>query len=641
MADVNHTLQLNYNWANLMAGVETGQRAFFRMSTATNQAVVQIRSLSTEARNVITVMAGMPAVAAGFGRFGTRVVDSTTEAVDSFAQFEQILLLTQFQGQLTTDQLAALRKEIMAVSAVTGFLTSDVAQAAKSFVASGFSAEFTRNALLKTAQFAQRFRGEISLQEAAELGIVGWSKYRKELASFDELLPLFGALGQVSRFQAGEILEFVRPLRSVSAQFPGNLRTILAMGAMLRNQGLTAAQAGDNIRILVEQMIAYQRALFAIENAGPRMSTRLKLLAGQALNLGKAFDEHGGIRPFLDTLRELEEGLGGMGSDAEKLRNLLTGLRTQAGSVLQVVAEAMINTREFGIAGPERIVRGVDALELIEKRIVESAGKWDDYTSSFDKAAITTQNRLLAARQNLTNAVGETSATFFGFFRQANTELDNWLARMLLASDGTGKFFASIVVSFSQILSMGSKVLDVVSQFFFAAISIASLQTAIKAMQVAGGLAAGATMLGTLSSGAKVFGPAAATAGAGLATGSLTGIVRGMAGQFMKPLLMSLGVVGAVGTAAYFLGPPLMRFISDLLRDDSAAPASQPPPATGYPGGTGGPLQSGAVSAPGGAGRTAMNLSINMDGRNVWQGMVDIDRREKSRDLAGMRGAFA
>lgn len=190
-----------------------------------------------------------------------------TNAIRTYAKFEQRMSSVQAVSQSTTTQLALLREETRRLGITTRFTATQAAEGAELLARAGFTANQVLETLESTLRLAQA--GELRLAQAASVttGVLkGFQFEASEAGRVVDVLALGAARANTNVAQLGEAFKFVAPIaQGLGVEFEETTAALLT----LANANLQGSVGGTALRRVLGELVNPGRELrVAMEAAG-------------------------------------------------------------------------------------------------------------------------------------------------------------------------------------------------------------------------------------------------------------------------------------------------------------------------------------------------------------------------------------
>lgn len=390
--------------SGVIQGVSIVEREMDRVERRADQAQRRNQELARGAQQGLHAAAGvataMGASALAFGEVARRGL--LQPMITESENFEVEMSQLQFVSNATAEEMERLRATAIQTGLATQFSPAQAASALRMLRAAGIDAETTFESLNSVLDVATASAGTLDLSTAAGAVAASMNKMRGSGETAREMMDAFAEATRNTNLQFENLPVVINAIGDLAQRFRMPSSEVFAFAGVLRNTGKLSAQAGQSLRIMGDRLVQNVRRLRMAREAGRELSPTLRQIetAMERFNVA-LFDNEGRLRPMIDVVADVADGLGNVENDAERLTLQLALLGPQGSSVVSAMAD--FQDQLTGLTGGA----GIRALTT---RLREANGTSRDAAAAFENTARGLRVFIEGTVQTILIILGETLA---------------------------------------------------------------------------------------------------------------------------------------------------------------------------------------------------------------------------------------
>lgn len=246
-------------------------------------------------------------IGASFAAVGVGISAPLKEAVDTYAEFEKQMLITQAVTRSTDSQLAKLTKQAKELGAATSWTSAQVAEGMTSLGRMGFSNKAIQESIEQVMDLGRALDVNVGMA-AKELGSV-MRQFGADSWEAGRYADVLAKATNSSATAMSELLDTMKYVGTAGASMGADVETVLALTMALRNAGATASQAGTQLRTM----------FLKLQN--PKNINKFAEEFGVDI-----YDANGRLKSFLDILIEAQARAATMGDNLSVVARNMFGV---------------------------------------------------------------------------------------------------------------------------------------------------------------------------------------------------------------------------------------------------------------------------------------------------------------------------
>ena len=231
---------------------------------------------------------------AAFSALGLGVAAPIKKTVDTFAEFEKQMLITQAVTKATDAQLARLTKQAKDLGATTSWTASQVAEGMVALGRMGFSNREIQGTISSVMDLGRALDTDVN-QAAKELGAV-MRQFQADSSEAGHYADALATATNGAAIEMDELLESMKYVGTAGNALGADVETVLALTMALRNAGVSASQAGTQLRSMFVSLQAPKNLQLFADKFGVEI-----------------YDANGRLKSFIDILVEAQKRAGALG----------------------------------------------------------------------------------------------------------------------------------------------------------------------------------------------------------------------------------------------------------------------------------------------------------------------------------------
>ena len=231
---------------------------------------------------------------AAFSALGLGVATPMKKAVDTFAEFEKQMLITQAVTKATDAQLARLTKQAKDLGATTSWTAAQVAEGMVALGRMGFSNREIQGTISSVMDLGRALDTDVN-QAAKELGAV-MRQFQADSSEAGHYADALATATNGAAIEMDELLESMKYVGTAGNALGADVETVLALTMALRNAGVSASQAGTQLRSMFVSLQAPKNLQLFADKFGVEI-----------------YDANGRLKSFIDILVEAQKRAGALG----------------------------------------------------------------------------------------------------------------------------------------------------------------------------------------------------------------------------------------------------------------------------------------------------------------------------------------
>lgn len=349
---------------------------------------------------------------ASLSALGLGVAAPMKKAVDTFAEFEKQMLITQAVTKATDAQLARLTKQAKDLGATTSWTAAQVAEGMVALGRMGFSNREIQGTISSVMDLGRALDTDVN-QAAKELGAV-MRQFQADSSEAGHYADALATATNGAAIEMDELLESMKYVGTAGNALGADVETVLALTMALRNAGVSASQAGTQLRSMFISLQAPKNLQLFADKFGVEI-----------------YDANGRLKSFIDILIEAQKRAGALGDQ------------------LIVVARQMFG--KLQAPGFLALLQSPD-LERFRDMLYDCDGAAEAFREGMESGVYGSLKRSLSMVERVSIDLGESLAptvrevedavkditTFIGRFIEENKPLINLIAKTALEFGSLG-----------------------------------------------------------------------------------------------------------------------------------------------------------------------------------------------------------
>lgn len=231
---------------------------------------------------------------AAFSGIGLGIAAPMKEAVDSFAEFEKQMLMTRAVTRSTDAQMRRLTAQAKELGATTSWTASQVAEGMLSLGRMGFKNSEIKQTISSVMDLGRALNIDVATA-SKELGAVmrQFGASSREAGHYADVLA---TATNSAAIEMSELLETMKYVGTAGNALGADVETVLALTMALRDTGVSASQAGTQLRSMFLKLQTPKN----IKLFGEKFETDI-------------YDAQGRLRSFIDILVDAQARAATMG----------------------------------------------------------------------------------------------------------------------------------------------------------------------------------------------------------------------------------------------------------------------------------------------------------------------------------------
>ena len=304
-----------------------------KMSQAIDSNMKKFAELSVVSSNIDKVGSSLSGVGGAItGALGKTVKESTS--------MQKELQTLQFTSGKTGEAFEELRRVAVQTGIDTAFSPQEATQAMYNLMSAGLNTKDTLASLNNTLDLVANSSGAINLDDGAALVASTLKKFNLEATESKRVVDQMAEATKVSNFHFEDFSAFINSLQASPSSINRPLEEFLGAGAMLRNVGQGAAQAGSTVNGFARQLSQLTKQLDGV-SGGKSAKANVKKTMMEKLGLTKdtIWDAENQMRPLQDILTDIVGQMSTM-DEKTKLVSAQTLFGDQAKNLLMACESA-------------------------------------------------------------------------------------------------------------------------------------------------------------------------------------------------------------------------------------------------------------------------------------------------------------
>lgn len=258
----------------------------------------------------------------GLTAIGGAIMTPVVKAADVYADFERAMKLTQSVTKATQTQFASLTAQAKELGATTSWTATQVAEGMLSLGRMGFDADEINKIIGSVMDLGRAL--DIDVYDSAKM--LG-STMNQFGASMDEAAHFADALATATNgaaISSDELLESLKYIGAAANGLGADVETVLALTMALRNSGISASQAGTQLRSMFLKM----------------QKPKTMEIFGEKFGV-EVYDAQGRLRSMLDIFVDAQEKAAQFGDQLPVIMDKVFGRLVAPGAL------TLLNTKEL------------------------------------------------------------------------------------------------------------------------------------------------------------------------------------------------------------------------------------------------------------------------------------------------------
>lgn len=450
--------------SGVLQGVSIVEREMDRVERRADQAQRRNQELARGAQQGLHAAAG---VATAMGASALALGEVTRRGllqpmITESENFEVEMSQLQFVSNATGEELERLRNTAIQTGLATQFSPAQAASALRMLRAAGLSAETTFESLNAVLDTATASAGTLDLSTAATAVAASMNKMRNQGESAREMMDSFAEATRNTNLQFENLPVLINAIGDVAQRFRMPSREVFALGGILRSTGQLSAQSGQGLRIMTDRLVQNERRIRMARAAGRELSPTLQNIAEamETFNI-RVFDSNDALRPMIDIVADVADGLANAETDADRMTLQLGVLGPRGSAVVSAMQD--FQDQLTGLTGGA----GIRALV---NRLREANGTSRDAAAAFENTARGLRVFIEGTVQTILIILGETLAPAIRTMMEGLRAVLNRFLELIQANPLLARAIAYLTLGFI-VLSfiMGTVLLGLAAFLFFMA----------------------------------------------------------------------------------------------------------------------------------------------------------------------------
>lgn len=371
-------------------------------------------------------------IGAGMSGIGAAIVVPLKKAADSYAEFERQMLITQAVTKATDQQLKSLTAQAKQLGATTSWTATQVAQGMVALGRMGFDRTEIKNSISSVMDLGRALDVDVNIA-AKELGAVmrQFGAGSQEATRYADVLA---AATNGAAIEMSELLDTMKYVGTAGRAIGADVESVLALSMALRNAGLTASQAGTQLRTM----------FLKLQN--PKSVDIFKKEFGVDI-----YDANGRLKSFIDIIEEAQARATVMGDRLGVVAKQMFGTLQAPGFI------TLLQTKDLSKLRDALYTSGGAAENFREKMESGVFGALKLSESAIEAVGLQLGQTIAPSVKRVTHMIQDASEVVRGFIRD-NGELINKIAMAgvkFLSLGGTMLAASGILKGFSAISRSG------------------------------------------------------------------------------------------------------------------------------------------------------------------------------------------
>lgn len=428
--------------SGVIQGVSIVEREMDRVERRADQADRRNRELARGAQQGLHAAAGvataMGASALAFGEVTRRGL--LQPMITESENFEVEMSQLQFVSNATGEELERLRNTAIQTGLATQFSPAQAASALRMLRAAGLDAQTTYESLNAVLDVATASAGTLDLATAASAVAASLNKMRGQGENARQMMDSFAEATRNTNLQFENLPVIVNAIGDLAQRFRMTSTEVFAMGGIMRSTGQLSAQSGQALRIMGDRLIQNVRRIRMARDAGRQLSPTLQNIerAMETFNI-RVFDSNDALRPMVDIIADVADGLANARTDADRMTLQLGVLGPRGSAVVSAMQD--FQDQLTGLTGGA----GIRALV---NRLREANGTSRDAAAAFENTARGLRVFIEGTVQTILIILGEALAPAIRTMMEALRGVLNRFLELIQANPMLARVLSYLTVGF-------------------------------------------------------------------------------------------------------------------------------------------------------------------------------------------------
>lgn len=319
---------------------------------ALNDAEAQIKSFTSQ----------FGAIGAGLAGIGAAITVPLKNAAESYAEFEKQMLITQAVTKATDQQLGRLTEQAKQLGATTSWTTAKVAEGMVALGRMGFTNNEIQNTISSVMDLGRALDVDVNIA-AKELGSV-MRQFGASSGEASRYADVLASATNGAAIEMSDLLETMKYVGSAGRAIGADVETVLSLVMALRNAGLTASQAGTQLRTM----------FLKLQN--PKNINKFAKEFGVDI-----YDANGRLKSFIDIIVEAQARASVMGDELAVVARNMFGVLQAPGFITLLQSKDLEKFRDqlYAASGTaenfrENMESGVFGALKLSESAIEAVG---------------------------------------------------------------------------------------------------------------------------------------------------------------------------------------------------------------------------------------------------------------------------
>lgn len=345
---------------------------------------------------------------AAFTAIGVGITAPMRDAVETFADFEKQMLITQAVTKASGREMKKLTAQAKELGATTSWTAAQVAEGMVSLGRMGFSNREIEKSITAVMDLGRALNVDVATA-SKELGAV-MRQFGADASQAGHYADVLATATNGAAIEMGELLESMKYVGAAGNALGADVETVTALTMALRNTGVSASQAGTQLRSMFLKLQSPKN----IKLFGEKFNTDI-------------YDAQGRLRSLIDILVDAQQRASTMGDKLAVVARQMFGT-LQAPAFVSLMktdnlaefrdmlyecdgaAEAFREHMESGLFGALKLIES--ATEAVKNELGEALEPTLEDFKTLVQDASTIARQFIDDHKELINILGKTGVAF-------------------------------------------------------------------------------------------------------------------------------------------------------------------------------------------------------------------------------------
>jgi TP901 family phage tail tape measure protein len=402
-------IRLHLDAQGMVTGASVAEDSLQRVENKARQTQTSVKDTGDAMSAAMNASLGVGALGAAAMGAGEALDSALTPAVNQAKSFQVEMSQLQFVAKATEGELKRLEDVALRTGVETQFSPQEAASAIRMLKAAGLSTEQTLESLGATLDTVTGSAGMMDLQTGATATAASLMKFVNTGETAREVMDTFAQATRETNLQFRDLPIFINAIRDAPTKLKASAAEVMALGGVLKNAGMEAAQSGQSVDIFANKLIMSQRKVERYllrkkiseqDLLSGYVDDKMPMAVRAFQRLGVSmFDAQGKVKNMTSFIKELVNASQGLKGESEK--TFITTMATVLGQQGTAIVNSLRQLKRNGLEGSA-------AFEDLVKSLENSSGASREAAAAFEDTQIGLDKFIEGTKDTINIALGQT-----------------------------------------------------------------------------------------------------------------------------------------------------------------------------------------------------------------------------------------